>query len=261
MTTVGAYYSPLGPGRYRSNPHAEGAWAQDHQHMAPVAGLLTEAIEAASDRADLLTSRIAFDILGVITAGDLEVTAQVVRPGRTIELVEAEMVIAGRPVVRALAWRLATSDTADFAESGIEPMPGPDSGQPWDGTAEWDGGYIRSVQFRVLPGRRPGHARAWLTTDVDLVEGAATSDLGKFVGLIDTANGIAARVDPREILFPNTDLTVHLFRRPAGRWLGLDTTVSLGPDGVGMTASVLHDVHGPVGRAAQTLTVRRRVTG
>ena len=48
--------------------------------------------------------------------------------------------------------------------------------------------------------------------------------------------------------------TVHA--TPAGPRLGLDTTVTFGPDGVGLTASVLHDVSGPVGRAAQTLTLR-----
>ena len=51
---------------------------------------------------------------------------------------------------------------------------------------------------------------------------------------------------------------MHLFRRPYGDWLGLDTTVSFGADGVGLTASVLHDERGPVGRSAQTLTLRKR---
>ena len=60
------------------------------------------------------------------------------------------------------------------------------------------------------------------------------------------------------MLFPNTDLTVHLFRQPTGDWLGLDTDVSFGPDGIGLTASVLHDERGPIGRAAQTLTLRRQ---
>ncbi len=52
------------------------------------------------------------------------------------------------------------------------------------------------------------------------------------------------------------DLTTHLHRQPAGRWVGLDTTVVFGPDGAGLTTTVLHDLTGPVGRAGQLLTVR-----
>ena len=77
-----------------------------------------------------------------------------------------------------------------------------------------------------------------------------------FVGLVDTANGIAVRQPPGEWMFPNLDLTVHLHRQPVGGPVGLDTTVVFGPDGVGLTSSVLHDAHGAVGRAEQILTVR-----
>jgi hypothetical protein len=38
--------------------------------------------------------------------------------------------------------------------------------------------------------------------------------------------------------------------------VGLDTTVVFGPDGAGLTTSVLHDRTGPVGRSEQLLTVR-----
>lgn len=251
-----AYYQPLGRGRFRSTEHAQGAWAAEHQHMAPVSGLLVRAIEDCDPRDDLILSRVAFDILGVIPGGEVEVRARVIRPGRTIELVEAEMSAAGRVVVRATAWRLAATDTAAVAGGAVDPLPGPEQGLPWQGSAVWEGGFIRSLEFRVLPGWRPGRGRAWIRTDVDLVAGQPSSALARYAGLIDTANGIAVRADPTTMLFPNTDLTVHLVRAPVGPWIGLDTTVTFGPDGVGLTASVLHDISGPVGRAAQTLTLR-----
>lgn len=254
--TPRAYYEWLGAGRYRSTVHAEGAWTSDHQHMAPVSGLLVRAIEECQPRDDLIVSRVAFDILGAIPGGDVEVTASVIRPGRTIELVEAEMTCAGRTAVRATAWRLAMSDTSEIAGSAVEPLPGPDHGVPWRGADIWGGGFIRSLELRVLPGWQPGRGRVWIRTDTDLVDGADSSDLARYFSLIDTANGIAVRADPATLLYPNTDLTVHLVRRPVGEWVGLDTTVTFGPDGVGLTSSVLHDVSGPVGRAAQTLTIR-----
>lgn len=251
-----AYYEWLGADRYRSTPHAQGAWAADHQHMAPVSGLLVRAIENCAPRTDLIVSRVAFDILGVIPGGDVEVMASVIRPGRTIELVEAEMTAGGRVVVRATAWRLASSDTSAIADTGLSDLPGPEAGAPWQGTELWGGGFIRSLDLRVLPDWQPGHGRVWIRSTVDLVDGVESSALARYIGLIDTANGIAVRADPATLLFPNTDLTVHLVRCPVGEWAGFDTTVSFGPDGVGLTSSVLYDVAGPIGRAAQTLTLR-----
>ena len=69
---------------------------------------------------------------------------------------------------------------------------------------------------------------------------------------------MTVRADPREVLFPNIDLTAHLFRRPEGAWAGFDITVTFGADGIGLTSSVLHDVTGPLGTQAQLLTLRPR---
>ncbi len=103
---------------------------------------------------------------------------------------------------------------------------------------------------------RAGAATVWLATPVALVADEPVSELARFVGLVDTANGIAVRRSPRGWMFPNVDLTTHLHRQPAGRWEGLATTVVFGPDGAGLTTTVLHDLTGPAGRAGQPLTVR-----
>lgn len=257
-----AYYRPLevhnDGGRYLPTIHTEGAWSTDEQHMAPVSGLLTDAIENCSGRMDLATSRIAFDILGLIRRQEFQISASVIRAGRTIELVQAEMTSGGRTLVRASAWRLAVSDTADLAASELPAIPGPEQAELWDGTDIWTGGFIRSLEFRVLPGRRPGRAQAWIRTRHPMIENRTVGNLASYVGLIDTANGVAVRAQPSELMFPNTDLTIHLIRAPRGEWLGLDTSVCYGPGGIGLTSSVLHDRDGAVGMAAQSLTLRRR---
>ena len=254
--TAASYYQPLGPGRFRSTEHAQGAWSADEQHMAPVAALLTHAVETCSPRADLGLSRIVFDVLGRIPAGEVEVAARVIRPGRTIELVEAEMTAAGRTVVRATAWRLALSDTATVAATAAVGLPGPEAAMPFDMSAIWPGGFIRSVEARTVGEPMPGRSTVWLRARARILDDEPASQQAGLIGLVDTANGVAVRAKPGEVLFPNTDLTVHLFRRPTGVWLGLQTEVSFGPDGLGLTAAVLHDLDGPFGRSAQTLTVR-----
>ena len=89
-----------------------------------------------------------------------------------------------------------------------------------------------------------------------LLDGEEVSELARLVGLLDIANGMTVRVDPQAVAFPNVDLTAHFFTEPVGEWVGFDTTVSFGPSGLGLTASVIHDERGPVGTLAQSLTVR-----
>lgn len=253
-----AYYRPLGDGRYAPTLHAQGAWREDEQHMAPVAGLLAHCIERHEPRPDMQLARITFEILGMIPARPVEVTCTTIRPGRTIELVEATMSCAGRAVVRATAWRLSTQETTEVEGGHQEPLPSPDEATPWEGMTLWGGGYIASMRFRAVGDGVPGRGRAWMRPTKQLVEGEPSSPTAAFIGVVDTANGIARRAHPSEWLFPNVDLTIHLFRAPTAGWAGFDTDVTFGPTGLGLTSTTLHDEQGPVGRAEQILTVRPR---
>lgn len=259
---VNSYYRQTAPTTWEPTAHVQGAWLPDEQHMAPVAGLITHALEQHQPRPDLQLARLSFEILGVLPRSRTEITCHTTRPGRTIELVEAIMAVGGRPVVRASSWRLSRQDTSSVAGGLPASLPAPEELPDWSGMSHWTGGFIESLEFRVAPGGEPGRQRVWLRTDVDLIESAPApvGDLAEFVKLVDSANGIAARVDAREWVFPNTDLQIHLWRRPVAGWVGLDARSTIGADGVGLTHTVLHDLNGPVGRAEQILTVRRRPT-
>lgn len=257
-TDQDCFYLRLPDGSFQPTLHVQGAWLDHEQHMAPVGGLITHALETFAPRGDLQLARVSLDILGLMPAQPTWVDVEVIRPGRTIELLGATLTIEGRVAVRARAWRLATGDTAAVAGHDFETLPDPETVPVWDMTEEWPGGYIDGLEVRRVGAAQPGRGRVWLRSPYSLVAGEPVSATAQFLRLVDTANGIATRVSPREWMFPNTDLTVHLFRVPRGPWVGLDTRVSFGPTGVGLTSSVLHDVDGPVGRAAQILTVRRQ---
>ena len=94
-----------------------------------------------------------------------------------------------------------------------------------------------------------------MRTPVPLVEGREVGRLAATVGLLDIANGMTVRADPQAVAFPNLDLTAHLVAAPGAR-VGLDTRVTFGADGLGLTHSVVHDETGPIGTSSQTLTVR-----
>lgn len=260
----GSYFERIDERTFRPTVHSGGAWNPGELHFSPLAGLITHEIEryvAGRSGAPLNISRISFDILGFLADDVCEVVVETIRPGRTIELVEATLSIGGRAVTRARAWLLETHDTTSIEGGAGERLPSPETVARRDMTAEWMGGYIASIDVRMASALHPGRGTAWLSSDVTLVAGEEAGPVASFVRLTDTANGIATRVRPTEWIFPNVDLTIHLHRTPGGPWVGLDTTVVFGPTGQGITSTVLHDLTGPVGHAQQQLTVRPLPSG
>jgi hypothetical protein len=122
----------------------------------------------------------------------------------------------------------------------------------------WGSGYLDAMEWRALAGHlgKPGPATVWARQRVDLVAGERATGLQRLFVVADSGNGVSSRMDPHEWLFINSELTVHLYREPAGDWIALDATTAIGPDGVGTAFSVLHDLEGPVGRGAQALLIR-----
>lgn len=253
-----AYYVPVSPGLYRPTIHVQGAWQETEQHMAPISGLIAHELAMHDRRDDMQIGRICFEILGMIPLQESTIHVETIRPGRTIELLEATLTIGGRTIIRARAWRLAVADMGDVAGNELPAMPGigDGDGDELDGTLEWPGGYIRSLQIQAIPGGREGRRQVWIRTDCALIDGVEAAPVAAYTMLVDTANGIATRVRPTELMFPNVDLTLHFVREPDPALIGLDTSVTFGPTGLGLTSSVLNDVHGPVGRVEQCLTVR-----
>lgn len=255
-----SYFERTADDRFKPTHHVGGAWASDEQHFSPLGGLIVHAIDrylaGRPDTSGMVLSRVSFDILGRLALDECEIRVETLRPGRTIELLEATVRIADRPVVRARAWLLTALDTAAVAGGGADRLTPPDGLAPWQMSSVWPGGFIASLDARPLAPPQPGRATVWVSTEVSLVAGETASPLASYVALVDTANGIAVRQSPSAWMFPNVDLTLHLHRQPEGRWTGLDTTVAFGPTGQGITSTVLHDLTGPVGHAQQILTVR-----
>lgn len=254
-----AYFTSLDADRYLPTDAAEGAWSSAELHVAPVCGLITHHLLTRAGSALVSggrISRITFDILGQIPRQEITLASKVIRPGRTIELVESTASIGGRAVVTARAWLLADGDTSAVAGHDLAPLPAPGALSNSRLSTSWPGGFIASVRGTEVGPTAPGRGRTWVTTDTPLLADTEISPVAAYIGLVDTANGSAVRRPPTELMFPNVDLTVHFFRTPVGLPVGMDTRVSFGPTGQGLTSTTLHDADGPVGSAQQSLTVR-----
>jgi hypothetical protein len=252
-----AYFTRLGNATFLPTGHTGGAWNIDEQHIAPAMGLLTHVIEldCARRAQDFTIGRLSFDILGTLPMEEMHTQVQVLRPGRTIELVEATISQNGRAALRARAWLMKSRDTGAIAGTTLAAIPAIADMAHWDPTTIWPGGFIGSIDIRRA-WREPGRAAYWVRANHPLLDGEAVSALARAATLFDVANGMAVRADPQAVAFPNLDLTAHLFATPRGQWLGFDTSVSFGANGIGLTSSTIHDDTGPVGTLAQTLTVR-----
>ena len=148
-----------------------GPWDPGAQHAGPPAALLGRAVE--SD--DTLVGRITIEVLHPIPLAPLRVASKVVRPGRNVELVEAVMAEAaedGRPIARALAWRLRVDDGV-AALPDDPPPPGPEAGRErsFFPTGQ-DVGYHTAMDYRFLEGSftEPG-SRAGLDADAPAARG------------------------------------------------------------------------------------------
>jgi hypothetical protein len=258
-----AFYEPDGD-RYLATELTRGPWDPGAQHAGPPAALLGREIERLEDAGEFQVGRVTCEVLRSVPIGPVAVSARVVRPGRRVQLVEAELRDGdGEPLMRAGAWRLRTApvEIPPEAMAATEPPPGPEQGAEVEffPTGE-ELGYHSAMEVRFVSGGfvEPGPALVWLRMRQPLVAGEQPTPLQRVLVTADVGNGVSASLDYRRYLFINVDLTVHLERMPVGEWVCVDAQTLPQPSGVGTAESVLSDEDGRIGRALQTLLVAQR---
>lgn len=251
---------------FESTEHASSGWGPNMQHGGPVAALLARAMEQHV-RPHCRISRVTVEILSAVPICDVRVRSWIARPGRRIELLQAEMSAPDpdgrwRPVATASGWQLATRPTshvAHHADAGV-PLPEFSIDSSTDLLAAWRVGFVNALDWHVTgPIGQPGvPTMAWLRLAQPIVEGEEPSELQRVMSIADVANGVGARLDPQSWTFLNTDLSVHLFEPPVGEWFGLQAETSVGHDGIALSSAVIHSADGPIGRVAQNVLVQER---
>lgn len=258
-----AFYEPDGD-LFRATELTRGPWDPGAQHAGPPAALLGYAIEQLPETAEFQVGRVTFEILRSIPIAPVRARARVVRPGRRVQMVEAELSDAeGEVLMQARAWRIRTAELELPGEALIAGPPPPPPEQGSDAEffpTEQEHGYHSAMEVRFVAGGflEPGPATAWLRMRRPLVAGEEPTPLQRVLVAADVGNGISAALDFRRFLFINVDLTVHLERMPKGEWVGVDAATLLRSHGVGTAESTLFGEEGRIGRALQTLLVSER---
>jgi len=244
-----------------------GPWDPGAQHAGPPSALIGRGIERVEGGEGFQVGRVTLEILGPVPIGPVRIEAEVVRPGRSVEMIEASLSNDQGALMRARAWRIRTAAVELPAEALTRtvPPPGP-SAEPDRGPGDdffptgQEVGYHTAMEWRSVKGGflEPGPATFWMRMGRPLVAGEEPTPLQRALIAADIGNGISAVLDYREYLFINVDLSVHLERMPSGEWVCVDAVTLPQPNGIGTCESVLFDERGRIGRAVQTLLVARR---
>ena len=260
-----SFFEPDGDA-YVATEATRGPWDPGAQHAGPPAALIGREVERLGaghmgdeDGPPAQIGRITYEILRPVPIARLRVGAEIVRPGRRVEMFTATLTDDGGEVlVRAQGWRLR-SERVDFRTPGgfPEPPPGPEQAEPGGFP---DVGYHIAMDYRFVDGAfvELGPATVWMRMGLPLLPGEQPTPLQRVLIAADSGNGVSVALDWSRYLFINVDLSVHLHRLPEGEWVCLDAVTLPEPDGIGMADTRLFDERGAIGRAVQTLLVAER---
>ncbi len=258
----GAFYEKTGDG-FIASELTRGPWDPGAQHAGPPSALLGREIERVDGAEGFQVGRIVFEILRPVPIGEVRVESRVVRPGRSVQLVEATLLGEAGALMRASAWLLRVAEL-ELPDEVVEPdaaPPGPETGDEPEFFATGQSvGYHTAMEWKSVGGafREPGPATVWMRMRQPLLAGEEPSPLQRALVAADVGNGISAVLDWTSHVFINVDLTVHLERMPEGEWVCVDAVTRPQASGIGTAESVLSDVRGRIGRAAQSLLIAAR---
>jgi Thioesterase-like superfamily len=250
---------------YRPTALTRGPWDPGLQHAGPPAALLARAVERASAIDDGQTVRLTFDILRPLPIAPQRVSTRVLRPGRRVEQIEAELAGEdGTVLMRVTAWRMRREavPVPETAVIGGPPPAPPETGRPGTFDRIWTEqvAYHRALDWRFVEGEfeAPGPATAWTNLLVPLVAGEPATPLERLLVMADAASGISAMLDWRAYTFVNVELGIHLLRPPEGEWMAMDAVTHIGDQGAALCTSELSDARGRIGVSTQSLLVAAR---
>jgi hypothetical protein len=255
-------FTPLGNDVYQPSDFTRGPWSPSSQHGGPPAALLARMIER-KDPHPMFVARFTVEFIRPVPVTPLAVSVRVARPGRRVQLVEAQLSADGETVARAMALRIRIHEGIDLPEEASGPperLPPPDRVEPVRLVpVDWQN-FGDVLDTRPLIGglTEPGPSTAWIRLTVPLVPAEDPTPLQRTLVAADCGNGISSAVDIHKYLFINPDLTVYQHRPAEGDWIGLDALTRLEPHGSGLAEAALFDERGRFGRSLQSLYVDQR---
>ncbi len=238
------------PNHWRPSPLAAGPFAG--LQGGAVASLLTAEVEAEAARRNRGTAIAAAAwFLRPVPMADLRSELRVVGEGGRVSVIDNTLWPVGEDTpcatVRVTLSRERAVEVAGFVETGSAPVD----------PARYPARTVHLVKgrqwFMDAMEARFGDGIAWFRMHHEVIAGAGP--LSSILGPADWTHGIARPVR-NVVADPNPNLTVQLFRKPRGDWVGVRAEARWVPAaGLGVGSGALLDVEGEVGRVSMSVVL------
>jgi hypothetical protein len=243
-----AIFQHLGPNRWQPTALAAGPFAG--LQGGAVAGLLTAEIEALAYQRKWGTAIAASAwFLRPTPMTELRTQISVVTEGGRVSVIDNTLWPAGEDqpcaTVRVTLSRERAVDVPGFTEPT---------------------GAIADPTRCPIRTRRAAHGRPWFLEAMEAREGDGVTWFRMNQAVIDDAGPLSSVLGPADwthgiarpfqdvLADPNPNLTVQLFRQPAGEWIGIRAEARWRPaSGLGAGSGVLLGIHGEIGRVSMSV--------
>jgi hypothetical protein len=228
---------------------ARSPWDADALHGRVIIGVLGAEIERQHGEPSLMPARFTVDLYRAPRLAPFEVVTRVVREGRRIKVVDAELLSEGRSAGRASCQLLRrTTNPPGQVWSGAEwdAPPPADIPDPGDTPASMHGMWsVKPISGEL---GKAGQRRLWMREVRALVAGEPLTPFSRLAVGVDYASPITNSGD-EGVRYINSDVTAYLHRLPAGEWVGYESVAHGATDGVAVGSCHLYDEQGRIGWA------------
>jgi hypothetical protein len=258
-TPTGEVMTPL--------PDAAGNWSRGRMRGMAISGVLARAAERASPDSSMRPVRWTLDLCRVASMDPCQVDVTILRKGKRLTLIEADLIQRGAVVATGRALFLkpdpdAVTSSVWAPAHHFEPPPA--SLTP--ATKEPRLHYIEGVGWssEPPPHQSASRKRMWIV-GFRVVQGEVPSAFQFAASAADLAS-VVANWGAGGMEFINADVTLALSRLPEGREIGLAAMDRVETDGICASTVAMFDRAGPLGSAvvcsvanlAATVDPRRR---
>lgn len=234
-------------------PHARSPWSAQMLHGRLLAGLAAAASEADHGEWDLQPTRLTVDLFKSVGMEPVSVQSKVVRSGRRIKVVDAEVRTSTALVARTTLVLLRRSDqdgndlapsTSTWDAPHVSELGPPRSSR--DGSRPAADIWVLDGKQAIQAGWGDGWRRAWWRDHHALVEGQELTPFVRTALAADFASPLSHFSDAG-LSFINADFSLHLSRDPVGELIGIEVSGRSSANGVAVGHCRLYDETGPVG--------------
>jgi hypothetical protein len=251
-----AFFTVAGD-RLVPTPLARSMWKDDQMHGVALSGALARAAELCLDdvgRADLHPARWTVDLFRPASIEPCHLTAEVVREGPRICLVDVLLTQHGRRVARASATFLKQTRSApgQVWSPPERPTPPPEHEVPTGDEPRVPFFHSEETGWsqRFSEHQNAARKRTW-QTGVPVVAGERPSPFQAVASIAD-ATSMLTNWGTNGVEYINTDITLAIARPATGLEVGLVTADRIEHDGVAVGTATVLDRAGVLGTSMVT---------